>query len=229
MPRLHKLLAATALVPFALTATFGSDAFATGKRDELACYQPVTDDPVVNARRYVLDVKFHSYLTDRRDRYVQQQVAYSVHGKAVGVCRDGTDLPMTMAVVEGTVVVQEPLHGPQVDGDGATHAHMGLHVKSVRPIMGDVMPCYPSTLDCTATFEGDPRYHSSGATPDSWSCFIHEEPSDTILGPFGLVEVSPYDGEAFERCGVFQNGSFLEELPMTDVTTEEPVEDEETK
>ena len=160
----------------------GSAGFALTAAAATECYQW---SGRFSKERFVLDIERHSDLS-------QNQRAFTVHGKHVGVCGY-----KTIATVTGTIV---NARSPR-QGEGA---HMGLRTHSVRatlsPVDAHEIFCKEVTLDCTSDEQ------SATPTPTTWTCFGRNE-WDVVLGggralQTSLTKLSPQD----ESCRIFQDG-----------------------
>lgn len=128
--------------------------------------------------RFVLDITPQNPLSPN-------QMAYSVHGKHVGVCGYETIAPVT-----GTLIVSTPA-GPQAQG-----SHLGLRTHSIRATAGGQTFCKEVTVDCTS-----PHVNTT-VTPTNWTCFSRNE-WDNVHGGItsSLTKLSPPDG----FCTIFQD------------------------
>ena len=179
----------------------GSAGFALTADAAPECYQW---SGLFSKERFVLDIDKHSVVS-------RNQLAFSVHGKHVGVC--GYE---TIATVTGTIVnARPPLP--------VTGAHMGLRTHSVRvttaPDDAHVVFCKEVTLDCTSA--------EQSATPKAWTCFGRNE-WDSILGGgrgFGteLTKLSPQDGS----CKIFQDSGETGEFTFSPEQVPTPVPGDE--
>ena len=183
---LTALFLTTSLYGFGQSALAGDEKIDAKhhKQNKLLCYKW----SAFPNERLKLNIKYHSDLTEDPEECKfghAYQVAYSVHGKHVGMCGGNT-----MSATTGTIVTGYPLSNTT----GPTGSHLSITTGSVRGGSGD--SCRPVNFDCTTNEQ------TSG--PKIWTCYTRNE-FDVFHGSSTLTQV---DETRDPRCSVFENGSF---------------------
>lgn len=164
------------------------------KKDKLVCYKW----SAFPNERLKLDIKKHSPLSEEEeeDNFGHaRQIAYSAHGKHVGMCGG-----VTMAAATGTVITA----GHTGNTTGPTGAHMGITTVSVRGSGGGT--CRPVNFDCTS--------NEDVADPKVWNCFTRNE-FNVFHGASTLEKV---DETKDPRCSVFEDGALAGALDTMEGT-----------